>query len=216
VAPAIYQEQPPGEPAAALTVEDAPAETYQVIIAVPDEVLATADESPSDALNEMLDPPQTPPDAPLPDLPLDSRLPLFNVTPVAYAEEPTAVTLHPQPGGKQAPDFQPPLFLTMSFFVPPLPVGEASTDADSEPRMVTVILRSSTDKPRDVRRLKRIYNVLRSYPGPDKFSFLVFESGRRFLMDFPNDTTGISSELIRKLIDLVGEGNVSVEPIKLQ
>ena len=30
-------------------------------------------------------------------------------------------------------------------------------------------------------------------------------------MEFPNDTTGISSELIRKLIELVGEGNVSVE-----
>jgi hypothetical protein len=35
-------------------------------------------------------------------------------------------------------------------------------------------------------------------------------------MEFPNDTTGISPELIRKLIELVGEGNISVEPIKIQ
>jgi DNA polymerase-3 subunit alpha len=82
--------------------------------------------------------------------------------------------------------------------------------------MVTVILRSSNEKERDVRRLKRIHGALRSCPGRDKFSLLVFENGRRFLLDFPNETTGISSDLIRKLIDLVGEGNVSVEPIKLQ
>ena len=178
------------------------------------EMLASADGSAAELVSMADDALQTPEPA-LPDLPLDSRLPLFNVPPMTYMEEP-AVPLHPHPAANPAPDFQPPLFLTMSFFVPPLPVGEASSAADSEPRMVTVILRSSSDKPRDVRRLRRIYNVLRSYPGPDKFSFLVFEGGRRFLMDFPNDTTGISSELIRKLIELVGEGNVSVEPIKLQ
>jgi hypothetical protein len=45
---------------------------------------------------------------------------------------------------------------------------------------------------------------------------MVFEGGRRFLLEFPNETTGICSELIRKLIEMVGEGNVTVEPIKIQ
>jgi DNA polymerase-3 subunit alpha len=82
--------------------------------------------------------------------------------------------------------------------------------------MITVILRSTNDKTHDSRRLKRVHGELRRYPGQDRFSFLVFENGKRFLMDFPNDTTGITPDLIRKLIDMVGEGNVSVTPIKIQ
>jgi DNA polymerase-3 subunit alpha len=96
------------------------------------------------------------------------------------------------------------------------PPGDTLEDENAEARLLTVILRSSNDKAHDVRRLKRIHGTLHSFPGKDKFAFLVFEGGRRFLMEFPNDTTGICSELIRKLIELVGEGNVSVEPIKIQ
>jgi DNA polymerase-3 subunit alpha len=109
----------------------------------------------------------------------------------------------------------------MPFFVPSTAIAaSASPDGlvteDPSPRMIQVILRSSNEKQRDVRRLKRIHGALVSCPGKDKFSLLVFENGRRFLMEFPNDTTGISPELIRKLIELVGEGNISVEPIKIQ
>jgi hypothetical protein len=116
---------------------------------------------------------------------------------------------------------QAPPFLSMPFFVPASTMAIASSDdgaedEDREPRQLTVILRSGTDKGHDVRRLRRIHGTLRSYPGKDKFAFLVFENGRRFLMEFPNDTTGICSELIRKIIELVGEGNVRVEPIKIQ
>jgi hypothetical protein len=113
--------------------------------------------------------------------------------------------------------------VAMPFFVPPATLAGSqsalsASDMDEEeaPRMVTVILRSTGDKDRDVRRLKRIHGELKRFPGKDQFSFLVFESGRRFLMDFPNDTTGICAELMRKLIELAGEGNVHVEPIKLQ
>jgi hypothetical protein len=120
-------------------------------------------------------------------------------------------------------DPQSPPYLSMPFFVMPSPAntgtpatGETQPGDDYAPRMLTVILRSSSDKERDVRRLRRIHGLLRSYPGRDKFSLLVFEGGRRFLLEFPNDTTGICSELIRKLIELVGEGNVNVESIKIQ
>lgn len=114
--------------------------------------------------------------------------------------------------------------VAMPFFVSPtaqnaaqaaLSANELQHDEETQ-RMVTVILRSSGDKLRDVRRLKRIYGILKSYPGKDKFLFMVFESGRRFHMEFPNETTGICAEQIRKLIELVGEGNVNVEPIKIQ
>jgi len=96
------------------------------------------------------------------------------------------------------------------------PSSELNAEEDIPSRMLKVILRSTHDRERDVRRLKRIHGTLQSYPGNDKYSFLVFEEGRRFLLEFPNETTGISPELIRKIIELVGEGNINVEPIKIQ
>jgi hypothetical protein len=95
-------------------------------------------------------------------------------------------------------------------------LDEYAEEEKIPPKMLTIILRSSNDKKRDVRRLRRIHGKIQSFPGRDKFSLLVFEGGRRFLLEFPNETTGICSELIRTLIDLVGEGNVTVEPIKIQ
>jgi len=56
---------------------------------------------------------------------------------------------------------------------------------------------------------------LRSAPGRDKFALMVFEGGSRYLMEFPNETTGISTELLRTLTAMVGEGSVLVETIKL-
>ncbi len=154
--------------------------------------------------------------------PAPAMKPAIEPEPPRPAAQPTA---GPQVGGKPSPNLQGPPSISLPFFVPPatlartpgaLPVMDEPQEPDAPPRQVVVILRSGEDKPRDVRRLKRIHGTLLSYPGHDKFAFLVFEGGRRFLMDFPNDTTGICSELIRKLIELVGEGNVSVEPIKIQ
>jgi DNA polymerase III subunit alpha len=115
---------------------------------------------------------------------------------------------------------QAPPFLSMPFFVPSASGAKQTPadlegDEDTSVRQLTVILHSTHDKAHDVRRLKRIHGTLRSFPGRDKYIFLVFEGGRRFLLEFPNDTTGISSELIRKLIELAGEGNVTVETVKL-
>ncbi|NLG96241.1 MAG: DNA polymerase III subunit alpha [Chloroflexi bacterium] len=109
-----------------------------------------------------------------------------------------------------------PHFLSMPFYVSSAGQNAGARAAENQsPQMVSVILRSCGDKQRDARRIKRIYGTLVSYPGNDKFSFTVFEGGRRFLLEFPNDTTGICPELIRKLINLAGEGNVSTEPIKI-
>lgn len=80
-------------------------------------------------------------------------------------------------------------------------------------RMVVIIQRASAEKDRDNRRMNRMLGILRSYPGRDRFSFLLFEKGHQFLMEFPNDTTGISAELLTKLTGIAGEENVSVETI---
>ncbi len=87
---------------------------------------------------------------------------------------------------------------------------------DDHPRMVKVILRANGNKAREVLRLKRVLGVLRSCPGRDRFALMVFEMGSYFLVEFPNDTTGYSPDLHRRLADLVGEENLQVENLTIQ
>jgi len=108
---------------------------------------------------------------------------------------------------------EPPMqFPRINYLIAPQQAGE---EIPGEIRMVKVILRASGDKGRDVLRLRRVHGVLRSAPGRDKFALMVFEGGSRYLMEFPNETTGISTELLRTLTAMVGEGSVLVETIKL-
>jgi len=80
-------------------------------------------------------------------------------------------------------------------------------------RMITVLLRSSGDKARDVLRLRRIHGVMMTYPGMDRFSIHVFENGRGFLLEFPNSTTLVCPELIDRLNQMMGAENIRVEPV---
>jgi DNA polymerase-3 subunit alpha len=89
-------------------------------------------------------------------------------------------------------------------------------DDDDEVRMLTVILRSTGDKPRDVLRLRRIHGMITSYPGKDRFAIHVFERDRGYLCEFPNFTAGINPELLDRLITLLGAENVRVETITFQ
>ena len=82
--------------------------------------------------------------------------------------------------------------------------------------MITIILRGSGDKTRDVLRLRRIHGTVMSYPGKDRFAFHVFERGRGYLVEFPNFTTGMCPELISRLRLLVGSEQVRIEPITFQ
>lgn len=91
-----------------------------------------------------------------------------------------------------------------------------SVGESGELRMITVVLRSGGDRQRDVRRMRRVLGVLTSCPGRDKFALRIFENGKHFLLEFPNDTTGLSPNLLRELNAIVGEDNVRVENIKLQ
>ncbi len=107
-----------------------------------------------------------------------------------------------------------PVVEEMRYLVEPLATG-ANEDSD-QIRMVKVILRSCGDKKKDVLRVKRVHGMLRSSPGRDKFALQVFEGGKRYLLEFPNETTGIRPELLQALTLMVGEGNVNVEKIILQ
>jgi DNA polymerase-3 subunit alpha len=89
-------------------------------------------------------------------------------------------------------------------------------EQDGEIRMVTVVLRSSGDKTRDVLRLRRIHGILMSYPGEDRFALQVYERGRFFLLEFPNFSCGICQDLLDRLAQLVGRENLRVETLRYQ
>ncbi len=85
-----------------------------------------------------------------------------------------------------------------------------------EARMLTVILRPSSDKVRDSLLMRRIFGELIRRPGNDHFAFHIFEGQRGFLLDFPNFTTHLDPDVIAALRALVGPENVRVEPITFQ
>ena len=88
-------------------------------------------------------------------------------------------------------------------------------DADGAVRMLTVFLRSTGDKTRDVLRLRRIHGMLTSTPGNDRFAVHIFERGRGFLFEFPNITIGLNQEVLDKLVKLCGQENVRVETVTI-
>lgn len=95
--------------------------------------------------------------------------------------------------------------------VPPIS-GESSEDV----HMITIILRPLADKARDKLLLRRIFGIMISTPGNDRFAFHIFEKGRGHLLEFPNLTTGLSPDLIGQINQLVGAENVRIEPIRFQ
>lgn len=106
----------------------------------------------------------------------------------------------------------PPRIPAFPYAIAPIsPVGK-----DDLPKLLTVILRTTGDKNRDNRRIRLIYGMLQSCPGKDRFSLMVFEGGLRYLIEFPNDSTGVTDSLIGKLTNLIGSENIRVEAIQFQ
>jgi len=142
---------------------------------------------------------------PLPDrmpweAPVGAEVASGGGTPVARAAAPAT-----EPGGIA---WEPPLA--------PAPGGTApGRAAGRDPLMITLVLESTGDGKRDARRMRRVYGLLTSYPGTDRFAFHVYESSRRFHLEFPNSTTGYSSELQAQLERLLGEGRVRVERLPI-
>ncbi|WP_322806615.1 hypothetical protein, partial [Thermanaerothrix sp.] len=110
----------------------------------------------------------------------------------------------------------PPWMGEVDYILPPAPQAADGTTIPLELRMLTLVFRSSGDKVRDVRRIKHAYFLLRSSPGTDRFAFWVFEGGARYLLEFPNETTGITPELLDGLARLVGKNNLFIETIRVQ
>ena len=97
-----------------------------------------------------------------------------------------------------------------------VPLAKEHKDKDHPPQQITVILRTTGDKDHDRRRIKTIYGTLISFHGRDRFSFQIYENGSGYLIDFPNDTTRVCSEMLERLKKLIGEENWRVEEITFQ
>ncbi|MDD5368740.1 MAG: DNA polymerase III subunit alpha [Anaerolineaceae bacterium] len=102
------------------------------------------------------------------------------------------------------------------YLVSSVGIGVKPPRKEDQPQMLTVIIRSTGDKKRDVLRLRCIHGALVACPGKDRFAFHVFEEGRGFMLEFPNESTGVNQDLLEKLIRLAGEGNIRVDPILVQ
>ena len=79
-----------------------------------------------------------------------------------------------------------------------LPKPDPLPQTDQKPRCITLTLTSCGDKQQDVRRMRRIHDILVSRPSHDRFSFRVRENGL-YEISFPNATTGLTDTLIQKL-----------------
>ena len=103
-------------------------------------------------------------------------------------------------------------------FLPSLyiPLAQEEKDKEHPPQQITVILRSTGDKEHDRRRIKTIFGTLISFHGRDRFSFHIFEDGNGYLIDFPNDTTRVCTEVLDRLKKLMGEESWRVEEITFQ
>jgi DNA polymerase-3 subunit alpha len=77
-----------------------------------------------------------------------------------------------------------------------------------------VSISRSGDLEQTIKQLGRLYDLLSSYSGDDRFSLYV-ENGKqgRVQIDFPNNTTGFCTELETKLRSMVGTGTIRVEPM---
>ena len=100
-----------------------------------------------------------------------------------------------------------------AFMMPPRPLEGEDTDTV---RMLTVVLRSTGDKVRDVLRLRRIHGIISTYPGNDRFAIHIFERGHGYLLEFPNFTCGATGELLDRLTNLMGAENIKVNIITFQ
>jgi DNA polymerase-3 subunit alpha len=128
-----------------------------------------------------------------------------NLSPEPLAGQPVVTNPPARPAGNRSAD-------ALTYLLSPKPGDEE----DGIVRMLTIVLRPTGDKARDVLRLRRIHGIITSYPGNDRFAFRVTERGHSYLMEFPNFTCGVCQELVARLANLTGRENILIETITFQ
>jgi DNA polymerase III subunit alpha len=136
--------------------------------------------------------------------------------PVAEVDVSVSTSASAVVAGELAPVASEPEKSAVEKILPPIVPPLRSEDSPEDLHMITVVLRPKGDKARDKLLLRRVFGIMISHPGVDRFAFHIFEHGRGHLLEFPNLTTGLSPELISQIGLLVGSENVRIEPITFQ
>ncbi len=131
----------------------------------------------------------------------------------------------PEPGPAAAPgsgvqaepaEPQPPAAILPALPAEADPGASRQGDGQRLHQMVTIYLRASGDRTRDILHLRRIHGTLISFPGEDRFALYMIEAGRSYVLEFPNYTTGVCEDLLGRLRLLVGGDNVRLEKLTFQ
>jgi hypothetical protein len=88
--------------------------------------------------------------------------------------------------------------------------GKSYPSLEQPYRFAKVVISRSGDSLVDASRVGEVHHLLASYPGPDRFCFLIKARGETLQLDFPNDTTTLDDMMIAQLKDLHGVESVQV------
>jgi DNA polymerase-3 subunit alpha len=78
-------------------------------------------------------------------------------------------------------------------------------------RTIRISLRHQESREQDQRRVRRVIGELTRHPGNDRFKLQIFEDGKEYMIEYPNDTTGICDQLLSTLYEIVGQEDISIE-----
>jgi DNA polymerase III subunit alpha len=79
-------------------------------------------------------------------------------------------------------------------------------------RHVMIDINQSEDSAKDVERLHKVTEALKSYPGQDTVSLIVVSDGHATRLDMPAMTVNYCPELAAELTDIVGKGSFRIGP----
>ncbi len=85
--------------------------------------------------------------------------------------------------------------------------------SEKKEKLLSVIITSASNENPEVmiRKMKRIHGLITSYPGRDKFAFIIQEKGKVNLIEFPDTKINVCEELLARVRRETGPENVQVE-----
>jgi len=92
------------------------------------------------------------------------------------------------------------------------PMVAEETQAPVKGRRLVISISQTSDEATDVASLHKLVEVLRGFPGEDEVNLCVTNEERVFNLKLSNIYTNYCPELHQRLVELVGEGGLKVEP----
>ncbi len=96
----------------------------------------------------------------------------------------------------------------------PVVAKKVTTEAaPAEAHRLVIRISQTDDEARDIAYLHRLLDILRDFPGQDEVSLRVANEEKVINLKLPNVYTNYCPELHRRLVEMVGEDGLRVEPI---